>query len=102
MISAIRLGMYENIRTFKRGAHVATFDGNEQFLTAPPVPPPAPKDGSAPKSYVGWQRPNSSKVDEFRQVSLIFCRHLPAMRLTNLIWLPRRQCCLLVLRAGAD
>jgi hypothetical protein len=59
-------GMYSNIRTYQKASHVAKFDGDEQFLTMPPVPPPAPPDGSAPRSYTGWQQPNSSKIDPFR------------------------------------
>jgi hypothetical protein len=69
-------GMYSNIRTFQQAAHIATFDGNEQFITAPPVPPPAPKDGSAPKSYNGWQKPNSSKIEPFSAACWFFGQEL--------------------------
>ena len=68
--------MYKNIRTFQKSAHVATFDGDEQYLTLPPVPPPAPRDGSAPTVYYGWQHPNSSKINSFSAACWFFAQEL--------------------------
>lgn len=61
-------GMYANIRTFQRSEHVAAFDGDERYLTAPPVP--------TPDRLVGWQRPNSSSIAPFSAACWFFAQEL--------------------------
>lgn len=68
-------GMYSNVRIYQHGK-LKALDGNEQFVTPPPVPVPPPKDGTAPKSYTGWQRPNSSKIRPFSAACWFFGQEL--------------------------
>eukprot|EP00040_Diaphanoeca_grandis_P024611 m.135537 g.135537 ORF g.135537 m.135537 type:complete len:835 (+) comp29800_c0_seq1:114-2618(+) len=75
-------GEYSNIRTFKNGAHVARFDGDEVYILAPPPPPSGPKPDMAPTSFFGWQRPNSSVADEFSAACWFFAQELTDMALT--------------------
>ena len=68
-------GMYSNIRTYQHG-RLKALDGNEQYVIPPPIPQPPPKDGSAPKSYTGWQQPNSSKIEPFSAACWFFAQEL--------------------------